>query len=1386
MGRTDNWGEEPLKRAKRLIEFLLSYDNSERDSLFVDNWRKKDSAHPELYIQTRLKNLAWLLNKDRIKSKYASHLEKEKIEIQNTIDRLKELGIVQETSDRSEKSKGIRHFTFILWHTSHVQENLTQLQLAWGNRPKSGESKIEKTEPTNSSSILDAPKNELDPRLETAIKTYLSKSFSADKFAELDQAGEPETGSDRRTQLKQVFIDLEVKRCERLNPRDWRLEKLARSASRVLSVDDSFFAEGSDRLSAMKCLVKEEWLKVVIIGGPGQGKSTLGQQLAQVYRAKWLGTSYNFEEQVTVKRIPFRVVLKYFAQWLSKPDSNSLEAYLAEDMGKVALQSGGISPKNIQDILLGKECLLILDGLDEVVDPSLQERMLERIYSFLDWTENLNVNLKVVATSRPNIYKDQFNPKRFSHLELLPLSSNRVKKYARKWVDTRDMRKEEQDRILRTLTECQQDERISTLLKTPLQVTIILLIIKNGGRPPGEREALFNEYWSTILKREKSKDKDIIKSDDTTLLNLHAYLGYLLHCRASKNNVQSLLSEEEFGQAIINFLRKRDRQSSQKDINLRVKQLVNDAKERLVLIVAPQPNLFGFELRSFQEFFAAVYLFKTGNRFENLKFIVCSEHWRYVALFLAGRIARELGDDAEAILRLVCRPVDRLIDGEEKNHYLKPGAWFALEVAADGSLSKNYRDLQYEAIEYGLEVLETGLTEGQQHKLSSLTGQLSEKDRRDLLQPTLEGKLRSKDLPETCWEFPLNLYGQHFGSTQFFQESIDTLLETQQKNAVLSALNLALRYESEPSWMVERLQRHWSDWKKDIPEVFFQSYKYAEKLLSVWQLSKAETTELAEAILENPWKYHPLHRHVKPVWDMPDPKTPSEQLIVMLRCLHITAHWKIQVPSRSDIEIEEGNVVPPSVIHMRKRVNHQSSLSFVPNDTVKAVEHLLQRSDLMPCLQVNLWTIFWLTNQPNQVNVSAFLEILKTTQQLPALFKKLWFYSGLSQTWPILTLAIEKQKIKGQEVVNRLLPFSDASTQTSIADQVVGAIQENLKQADETQKKWLFTALRVQIGLDELLPQLVPLVEPMGITVEELVGAYVTPYSGYVFSKVQQSVCADQLQKLLMTAEKAIEQGERPVRLLLPLIEEPWQSEPSVVAQARRLLELILEHYSKSSDFPIATLSIALFLKLLAHDNQIQEIVPRLFANFSPTELLEVRKPWLLRAVFNEFSNEALSVLQSLTRHNEESIRVKSALILKAIIDSSVQYLGSRKHEFKELKNIRIEPKLGMSFINEEDSKRRIIGITLLSLADYSIEDIKYRNLIWNNLKQPKTDDEERAWNQLLREIFMSEEKHPIWRKLLEGILGKPSFYSNSVLSAAMERYQEIANTADVTIPVID
>ena len=181
MGRTNNWGDEPLKRAKHLIKFLVSYNNHSRNHLSAD-WRNENSDRPELEVRTTLLDLAWLLYPERIPSNRDSKAKKEKPEIQSTIDRLKELDIVRENSPPDEKSKGIRTFTFILWHASREEHNRRQLELAWGNRPKSEKSKTDKTASVSIPPKSDVAKNELPPQLESTITTYLSKSFSADKI----------------------------------------------------------------------------------------------------------------------------------------------------------------------------------------------------------------------------------------------------------------------------------------------------------------------------------------------------------------------------------------------------------------------------------------------------------------------------------------------------------------------------------------------------------------------------------------------------------------------------------------------------------------------------------------------------------------------------------------------------------------------------------------------------------------------------------------------------------------------------------------------------------------------------------------------------------------------------------------------------------------------------------------------------------------------------------------------------------------------------------------------------------------------------------------------------------------------------------------------------
>jgi nucleoside-triphosphatase THEP1 len=1142
--------------------------------------------------------------------------------------------------------------------------------------------------------------------------------------------------------------------------------------------------EKSSNMTVMDCLLEEYYPRVVVIGGPGKGKSTLGQQLAQIHRNKLIGKKdYQFKESKTV-RIPFRIVLKYFAQWLAKkPDVDSLEAYIAEKMGVLTSRPKLVSPKDIQDILCCRPCLLILDGLDEVGFPELQEKMLARIKNFLSTAEMLNADLMVVATSRPKEfdkhYKNYFNTERFLHLELIDMSAQKVNEYAKKWVLAKKLKQEDKERIISTLEECQQDGNTSALLTSPLYVTIILLIIKGRGRPPSQKEELFRKYWDVIFAREKSKDKGMIQTDESLLLDLHSYLGHLLHQRAAEENIQSRLPEDEFRNVVREFLRQKNRHSTPESINRKMETLLKDG-DRLVLITEAN-DLFGFDIRSFQEFFAAVHLVETAEdtaqRFERLKNIIYLQHWHNVALFFVGRIARSYEGEARKILKL-CKEIDQ----EKKNYYLRPGAWFALEVASDGAFSKINPDLQYDFIEYGLKVLDTGLTTDQKEALESFIDQLSQEDKHELLHPLLEEKLRS--LSDLCSETVLELYAQHFGAEKPFQDKIDALLKTCRDTTVITALHLAMSYKCEPLWMIERLISYWNYYKKIFNEsgfswyeikMWFSSLEYTESVLRVSSFSEDQANTLANVFSKEVY-YDSFDFEPEVIWDLPKPTMLSEQLILLLRCSRLLAYLRMQTNKFKNISLGQKNggiSQNENDIFVRMKMVGLRLSKPMSKELINNIQDILQSDNLIPRLEISLWSLFWLLKEPNLDNVSEFMERVKLIHETSSLSHKWWRSNSLSQNWPLLNLALDKQLVEGKDSFNKLLPFLEAKKQVHILEEIEGAILKYRQQSDDIQNSQkLIIAIQTQMGLDELLPQLVPLANQIGVTVEDLVETYI-----YSHSNLRKFKCeTEELHKIFTNAEDSIEQHDKLRRLLWCLIEVEWSSYLVTLKKAQHLLESILSKWKESSDLTLTNLCLAYFFKLLNYDTHIKTIIPHLSTILPLNKLLSNRQAEFIHHISGVYYLNSLTVLKSFINDEDESIRLGSILILYVISGLSDRYKYREQTEIQELLNVCFNVETAWDMINSDDNKNFLVGIAQLSFSNYPIEDDNYRQMLLTGLQKTQFAGKEEAWVNMLQNILIPIEKYEIWRNLLEEILGKPWSYSNSILSAAMERYQKISN----------
>ena len=168
--------------------------------------------------------------------------------------------------------------------------------------------------------------------------------------------------------------------------------------------------------------------KIVLEGAPGQGKSTITQYICQIHRMRLLEKSDSARlvpssHADSPIKLPFRVDLRDLATWLGRrdpfsPDNSdaappnwqkSLEAFLA---AQVRYHSGGIDFTQADLVAVTKLCavLLVLDGLDEVVDVARRQEVVNEIVAGVSRLEVNSSSLQVIVTSRPTDFRELVRP----------------------------------------------------------------------------------------------------------------------------------------------------------------------------------------------------------------------------------------------------------------------------------------------------------------------------------------------------------------------------------------------------------------------------------------------------------------------------------------------------------------------------------------------------------------------------------------------------------------------------------------------------------------------------------------------------------------------------------------------------------------------------------------------------------------------------------------------------------------------------------------------------------------------------------------------------------------------------------------------------------------
>lgn len=480
----------------------------------------------------------------------------------------------------------------------------------------------------------------------------------------------------------------------------------------------------------------------------------------------------------------------------NRKNSDSLAAYLATLVSRVTGRS--VTTEDIHKILKSNPSILVLDGLDEVAERGLRTKVLDNITSFINQIQDvLGGNLRIVATTRPYGYSEEFDPKHYLHLTLETLPLEKALLYTERWTKAREPIPEEAERIKTTFNICVTDRVVSVLTSTPLQVTILLVIIRARGTPPKQREELFAQYMDTIYLREQKRRPELLRTEKDKIYGLHKYLAYILHKRAEKDETAALIDISEFKEKVLEYLLHCDPLLNEEELKDTMNQIITEAGQRLVLIESPQEGRIGFGLTTIREFFTAAHLVDpaktTQERDSRFKAIARLPHWRNVALFFAGRVGRFHPGEAPSLID-VCRDIDT----ERAERFLRRGAELTLEIVDDRALREPHNEVG--AIQCGLSLLDVEFVRDPKELIKKI-GAFPERYKERIVLPWLEEKF-NKVIP-TKLELYLDIYRSLFGTRPPLIAAIKRGAEYDSKEVKLWALVEAIKSEVVEKWVVD-------------------------------------------------------------------------------------------------------------------------------------------------------------------------------------------------------------------------------------------------------------------------------------------------------------------------------------------------------------------------------------------------------------------------------------------------------------------------------------------------------------------------------------------------------------------------------------------------------
>ncbi|MBE9129361.1 HEAT repeat domain-containing protein [Coleofasciculus sp. LEGE 07081] len=485
----------------------------------------------------------------------------------------------------------------------------------------------------------------------------LANWFDDVKFAGIAVPGQEIEQSER---LAQIFVMPDVVEDGRtrsgsgLEP-EFLLERTGNRQTELLweqRTRSQFENFSGRRFNARQLLSQSQSKKVVLLGAPGSGKTTLMSYFAVMLAQNTPPTplSKGGEKNVNVLGLdgktdwlPILIKIRDLAR---QPDSSILD--YTKQFAEKSLSVKALPEGFFEYWLADGRALILLDGLDEVAEESKRYEVVQRIENFLgQYSQN-----RAIITSRPAGYKrDFFKTEEFPHYELQPFDDDKIEEFINRWYDSRVADKEEAKRRKESLRKALSDnDRIKLLARNPLLLTIIALIHRYQAVLPKERYKLYDKAVETLLTSWDA-NKELTNHTVLTYLGLDDLrrlmetLAYWIHTQGSTGDKEggTLIDRDELISQLGREIRTL-KQIQLYEAKEEAKRFIEFIRDRTGLLNEQGTDCYAFVHKTFQEYLCAEEInYQADNEgdfdiiLEPIKEHLHDPHWREVLLLLIAQ-----------------------------------------------------------------------------------------------------------------------------------------------------------------------------------------------------------------------------------------------------------------------------------------------------------------------------------------------------------------------------------------------------------------------------------------------------------------------------------------------------------------------------------------------------------------------------------------------------------------------------------------------------------------------------------------------------------------------------------------------------------------------------